>query len=591
MPVSKESRPSVSVPPASAPKKTVVLSDRYEEKPPFGTGAFQFYIIMTLSIAVGTFALHSNSFKLTAAVMDHWCRRPALFENLSVAEWKELAIPVDERGKRSRCTVRDPPGAGSAARIVRCTSWEFDLSAHGHNIVSQWSLVCDRRWLIAVAWLVHSVACMASLALAGALGDYIGRRIVVFIALPAMLIAGVASSIPNDFHSFVALRSVVSAAISALVPPLVALVYEVTPMEKMPVYSVASAALLVVASPVALFVTRFFKAGWAAVQLVLMAPACLLLATYYTVDESPAWLLEIGEAKEAERVMLRAAALNHVPLEVTDDLIAQYEQWIVGQHPRQRAEYRGACSARFRARATLLACMWTALGYSYGTCVSSDSVHASDIANLLSHLLSGVACVLAVPSVHQYGFRRVVLVSAFAFSVSSALLLAIDGGDEDSLLLDTLLLMLRVAGNVVITFFFALAIRSYPVIAHCRAVGTGLAWSLLGGIMGGIGPALGSGLSTDLRLSVTAVLMATFAVGVAFLPSEVDWRSQACSTAYSRSSIPSAGELRRTLLESLVPLPKEPVKRRGAQPRPRSLSLPEQYSLRLAEASKSISGD
>ncbi|XP_075553605.1 solute carrier family 22 member 20-like [Dermacentor variabilis] len=303
MPVSKESRPSVSAPPASVPKKTVALSDRYEEKPPFGTGAFQFHIIMTLSLAAGTFALHSNSFKVTATVMDHWCRRPAFFENLSAAEWMELAIPVDERGKHSHCTVRDPPGAGSAARVVGCTSWEFDLSARGHIIVSQWSLVCDRRWLIAVAWLVHSVACMASLALAGALGDYIGRRIVVFVALPAMLIAGVASSIPNDFHSSVAVRSIVSAAISALVPPLVALVYEVTPMEKMPVYSVASAALLVVASPVALFLTRFFKAGWAVVQLVMMAPACLLLAIYYTVDESPARLLE-SPCSQRERAIL-----------------------------------------------------------------------------------------------------------------------------------------------------------------------------------------------------------------------------------------------------------------------------------------------
>ncbi|KAH7938375.1 hypothetical protein HPB49_022957 [Dermacentor silvarum] len=523
--------------------------------------------------------------------MDHWCRRPALFENLSVAEWKELAIPVDERGKHSHCTVRDPPGAGSAARIVRCTSWEFDLSAHGNNIVSQWNLVCDQRWLIAVAWLVHSAACMASLPLAGALGDCIGRRIIVFITVPVVLIAGVASSIPNTFHSFVAVRSILSAAISALVPPLVALVYEVTPMQKMPAYSVASAALLVVASPVALFVTRFFKAGWAAVQLVLMAPACLLVAIYYTVDESPAWLMEIGDPKEAERVVLRAAALNHVPLDARDDLLGQYEQWIIGQHPRERAEYRGACSDRYRARTTLLACMWTALGYSYGTCVSSDVVHASDIANLLSHLLSGVACVLAVPSVLRYGFRRVVLVSAFAFSGMSALLLATDGGDEESLLRDALLLNLRVAGNVAFTFFFALAIRSYPVVAHCRAVGTGLACFLLGRVMGNIGLSLISGLSTDLQLSVTAVLMATFAVGVEFLPSEVDWRSQACSSAHSRSSVQSAGELRRTLFDSLVPLPKEPVKWRSAQSRSRSLSLPEQYSLRLGETSRSISGE
>ncbi|KAK8767572.1 hypothetical protein V5799_005648 [Amblyomma americanum] len=210
-------------------------SDRVE--PPYGVGAFQLLALFSLTIAGGAFLLHNESFRLTAVAMDHWCRRPPNFTNVSVAKWKHIAIPMDENGQHSHCTVRDPPDGGSMARVVPCTSWEYDHGTYGHNIVSEWNLVCERRWLIDLAKMIYSASAMISLPLLGALADRVGRKPVIFIAVPVVLAAGGAVNLPINFPTFVAVRAIVSISTSALVPPLLSLVYEVSPVEKIPAYN------------------------------------------------------------------------------------------------------------------------------------------------------------------------------------------------------------------------------------------------------------------------------------------------------------------------------------------------------------------
>ncbi|XP_065295457.1 beta-alanine transporter-like [Dermacentor albipictus] len=199
---------------------------------PYGYGAYQMLHVFGAVIVVYSYGLHYESFRLTAGVMDHWCRRPDSMKNLSVDEWKQLAIPVDERGEHSHCTMRDPPDGGHAARIVPCASWEFDLDQYGNNIVSHWNLVCDRRWLIDVARLVYAAASIATLPAVGALADSVGRKAVLFFTVPVVLISGAASAMPNDFQFFVGVRAVVSASTSALVVPVYGMVYELSPSEK-----------------------------------------------------------------------------------------------------------------------------------------------------------------------------------------------------------------------------------------------------------------------------------------------------------------------------------------------------------------------
>ncbi|KAL3243727.1 hypothetical protein MRX96_020111 [Rhipicephalus microplus] len=190
-----------------------------ETQLPFGDGLFQLMNVLSAAIVLGNYLLHSEIFLLTAGVMDHWCRRPDSFANLSVDEWKQLAIPVDKNGEYSHCTIRDPPHGGAEARIVRCSSWEYDYTQYGNNIVSAWDLVCDRLWLVDFARLVYAAASVIPMAAATLYADSIGRRTALFITIPVVLISGVASAMPDDLQFFMIVRAIVSASTSALVPP------------------------------------------------------------------------------------------------------------------------------------------------------------------------------------------------------------------------------------------------------------------------------------------------------------------------------------------------------------------------------------
>ncbi|XP_065295427.1 beta-alanine transporter-like [Dermacentor albipictus] len=371
----------LSVPGESAPTKPA--PKRLGNQVPYGCDAYQMLHVFDAVIVVYSSGLHYESFRLTAGVMDHWCRRPDSMNNLSVDEWKQLAIPVDERGEHSHCTMRDPPDGGHAARIVPCASWEFDLDQYGNNIVCHWNLVCDRRWLIDVARLVYAAASIATLPVVGALADSVGRKAVLFLTVPVVLISGTASAMPNDFHFFVGVRAVVSASTSALVVPVYGLVYELSPIEKYRNYVVMVAITALMLSPITLFTAQLVKAGWATLQLILMVPTCLLLLLYYIIDESPSWLLETGNVKEAERIALRAASINKVSPEHCRDLMAAQAAEIKARS-QEAGNSSGICSPRFRACTITMCYMWAAISYAFDAFVVNDGFPVGETTTALS---------------------------------------------------------------------------------------------------------------------------------------------------------------------------------------------------------------
>ncbi|XP_075553700.1 beta-alanine transporter-like [Dermacentor variabilis] len=285
--------------------------------------------------------------------MDHWCRSPEAFANLSVKQWKEPAIPVDKQGVYSRCTMREPPYSSANSRIVPCTSWEFDLSEYGYNAVSEWVLVCDRAWLISLARLVYAAACIFPATVESRLADRVGRKVVVSVTIPVVLISGVASSLPNDFQFFVALRTVVSAVTSCTMVPLFAILWEVCPPRKIPIYCIVFILITIVIGDSTVLTAEGLKPGWATVQLVLMVPTFLLVGLYFTVEESPSWLVGTGRVGEAERISQRLAKLNRVPTNRRREQFALQTR----AHARDVAEtlkQSDPCNARMRSRSILL---------------------------------------------------------------------------------------------------------------------------------------------------------------------------------------------------------------------------------------------
>ncbi|XP_050024613.1 solute carrier family 22 member 6-like [Dermacentor andersoni] len=487
--------------------------------------------------AGATFTLHDESFRLTAGVMDHWCQRPSKFTNLSVAEWKRLAIPQDVDGQYSHCTVREPPDAEDVARIVSCTSWEYDLDTYGNNIVSEWHLVCDRLWIVDLARIAYSVSCMASLCVFGVAADRVGLRVVVFVAVPVELLAGVGGGLPKDLHFFVAVRCLVSAAASALVPPLLALMYEVSPMIKIPAYTVATWVVTLLMVPPTLAVAQVVKGGWAITQLLVMLPTSLLLTLYYIIDESPAWLLVTPEKSVREVA------------------------------PKEPAGPFLLSSKGLWQRTALLTFWWTAPAYCYVSFIFNDDIFVSVIVNVIYMLLSTCAAILVAGCIPRFGFKLLVVASALVCAVTSAVLAGIYTDDE-TVLRNSLVLLMRMAGNVTLMLFITLAVNCYPVGIHCTALGTGLAWSRLGDTLAQMVPRFLQGRHAEGHLAVPAILMTLVAAATQSLPAKADWKlCRSLMHAKITFTEITGEELRRELQGSLAPLPKkrlhEPRRGRG----------------------------
>ncbi|XP_065293877.2 beta-alanine transporter-like [Dermacentor albipictus] len=526
------------------------------DEPPFGDGCFQLVTLLNVVIAGAAYVLHYESFRMTAGVMDHWCRRPETFANLSVKQWKELAIPVDKQGAYSRCTVREPPYSIAISRVVPCTSLEFDLSKYRNNAVSEWVLVCDRAWLISLARLVYAAACIFPTPLVSRLADRVGRKVVVFVTIPVVLIAGVASSLPNDFHFFVAVRAVVSAATSCTMVPLFAILWEVCPPRKTPIYCIVFIVITMVVGDSTVSIAEQLKAGWATVQLVLMVPTFLLVGLYFTVEESPSWLVATGRVGEAERISQRLAKLNGVPSSRCRELFALQTR----AHVRDAAEtlkQSDPCNARLRSHSILVFYIWRAVSYAQDSYIPTDGIPVRVLVKVIAAVTSLSACVLFTHLVHHYGPKRTVVVSGLGFSASLAALTAMPL-EEDTLLLDLLVIVMKTTGYITFSNFGVLAIQLYPVTAHCTAMAIALISSRVGDTSAQMSTVLtGPRWHLGNGLTFAAVTSALFVIASEHLPDE---------SATGASGMPdhmrsTPGEdLKRVFQETLKPLRKKPAK-------------------------------
>lgn len=114
---------------------------------------------------------------------DHWCERPEHLTAIPVALWRNLTQPLNE------CQIVNAPFASldafnfssfmsnaTSLELVKCTSWEFDMSLIGRTIISEWSLVCDRAYLASVVESCFLAGAGLGSVTSGWISDRYGRK-------------------------------------------------------------------------------------------------------------------------------------------------------------------------------------------------------------------------------------------------------------------------------------------------------------------------------------------------------------------------------------------------------------------------------
>ncbi|XP_064485615.1 organic cation transporter protein-like [Ornithodoros turicata] len=284
----------------------------------YGHGKFQRMILFCSLAAQFSLLCHNLSYAMTTPYIDHWCSPSEEFSHLSAADWKNIAIPW-KGGTYSQCKQYDPPlTIFSMNRTqVDCQAWDFDTSSEGNSIVSQWSLVCHRKYLASWAAIVYMSGAIMALPVMGQLADRIGRRPVICLAVFVLLSAGMAVCFASTFLTFVLLRFLVGASASTLQIATYVLLFEVSTPAHRCLHCVLVLSVTLTTVPLYLAVLELFIHKWVFIQVGIMIPTALLVCCFFIVVESPRWLLTKCEAKRAEKVMLWAAKLNGVDVSST----------------------------------------------------------------------------------------------------------------------------------------------------------------------------------------------------------------------------------------------------------------------------------
>ncbi|KAL1467709.1 hypothetical protein MTO96_041990 [Rhipicephalus appendiculatus] len=588
-----EPAPEEAIAPRTQSSYTAAQGEAGDENIPFGDGAFQRRVLIISVFTGAVYHAQSLLFWMTWREMDHWCRRPSGFANMSVAAWKELAIPRFANGSYSQCTVRVPPDGGNWARVEPCVEWEFDMDEHGNTAVSQWSVVCQRRRLADVAQGAHMTAMIVTLLALGPIADSIGRKTVAVLALVASLITLAATSVATDLQTFIVVRSVAAAATAGLFVVRV-LLYEITTATHRLLYTIFSSTLSFVVPRMLFIFATALKVSWTVCHSLLALFTLVLLASCHFLDESPSWLLAAQREDEARRVAVKVSNINQAP---TSDCQEFFKKHMHRAHHITDGTTGGGIQASYEKRPdlrlayALTAFIWTVLGFTHvHFCISTRTTRYTYIRPLIDIGITPVLMLLWPYLENSRRVRNVAAISALVFSASAALSFSLYT-DYDTALSTVLLVVMRLASLLVNLLEFYLTIAAFPIDSRCTGSCVGLACFVIGAATGLVTYIRVMNSREDSALVAETMLMAASAVAIVYVPSadafnlrsvdhvaSVSLPSKICPVDSGKPPCPPAVPVVAQAETKASPADVRPASRRKAKAK----QMPEQFAVRAS---------
>ncbi|XP_029850647.2 solute carrier family 22 member 7-like [Ixodes scapularis] len=280
----------------------------------YGYGQFQRMALLCSIVSFFMNVVHSQTLLVMSPTVAHWCKPPDEYAGLSVDEWKNTSIPKDVDGQFSSCTRYEPPMPTPADNKseVSCDCWDYD-SEVGATIVRDFSLVCDRKWLLRALRFVYSLGGSVRLPIMGSAADKSWRRAALGLTLFGLVLSSVVTSLVKTLVEFAVLQLLTSTSITTFQAISTVLLAEVTLKDHRMLFCMLNICVPLVLGTVVLGLIGTTSMHWSAMQLVVLSPTLLLLLTYHLTDECPRWLITSWKFKEAERVIFWAARKNGIP--------------------------------------------------------------------------------------------------------------------------------------------------------------------------------------------------------------------------------------------------------------------------------------
>jgi MFS transporter, OCT family, solute carrier family 22 (organic cation transporter), member 4/5 len=166
----------------------------------------------------------------------------------------------------------------------------------------QWDLVCEKDYYATMALVIFGISGLIGNYIFGYLQDLYGRKPSFYIYLVVEIVACVSSAFTWSFTSWILLRAVVGLTVPAILASPYVLAIEMVGPERRVFCTIVSNIAYSIGLTLLAGVVYMFR-DWRALSLAVALPLTLLFLCFFSLPESPRWLIATHKFKRAAKVM------------------------------------------------------------------------------------------------------------------------------------------------------------------------------------------------------------------------------------------------------------------------------------------------
>ncbi|CAJ0601486.1 unnamed protein product [Cylicocyclus nassatus] len=279
----------------------------------------QFFLVCLPSIIV---SMHALSWTLAAVPVPYRCALPSethdspYYSNdsrLKLTEckgWDGVPVSMNASGSpKVHCYYEQQCEIGGET----CSEHVFDRSRIVYSAMDRWDLVCARGSNRAHVQLFYYVGQMIGSVVFGMLGDRIGRKKVLILAISTQVTAGLLSVVAPTWWSFGFLRTFLGLSHPGIFVTAVVIGTELVGPKYRKLASVITGILFAVGQ-IILGIEGMFITHYQILQSVITLSGLIFLTYWWVIPESARWLVTQRRYEEADKVLRHAAKVNGVTL-------------------------------------------------------------------------------------------------------------------------------------------------------------------------------------------------------------------------------------------------------------------------------------
>ncbi|XP_040286222.1 solute carrier family 22 member 7-like [Bufo bufo] len=354
-------------------------------------GKFQILSLMILCLPRFILPLHFLLHIFISAVPPHHCTLPNP-GNLSQEDLLLLNIPQEHGSSFSSCEMFSEPQllqnrsqGVNRSWVQSCDhGWAYDRSTFSSTTVTQWDLVCDRKWMNQMAATFFFIGLTIGSLICGFLSDRFGRRKILLFSLLVSAVFGVMSALSTSYIMFSICRLICGVGLMGMTMISISLALEWTDVSHRTFVGTISS-LSWTAGYMVLALLAYLIRDWRWLMLATTSPCLLAIATWWWVPESARWLLTKQDFTAAHRHLSRCAEMNGKPgfIQISPEVL----QKTVSVESRKYNLWDLVRTRQLRKNTLCLGIMWFGVAFSYYGI--SFQVTGFSLSPFLTHFIFG----------------------------------------------------------------------------------------------------------------------------------------------------------------------------------------------------------